>query len=129
MSEASRVLYVGWTGRGNLGDDAITAGGLARLREVLPTACIDLVTDGGEPSPPPADVRWLGPLIDALPGLALDDLGPIDDGLAAALRNTTPDVVICDYNMPAFSAREALAQVRDADLDVPVILVSGEVGE
>jgi PAS domain S-box-containing protein len=52
------------------------------------------------------------------------------DGLAAALRAKTPDVVICDYNMPTFSAREALAQVRDtAGLDVPFILVSGEVGE
>jgi hypothetical protein len=52
------------------------------------------------------------------------------DGLAAALQRQTPDVVICDYNMPAFSAHEALAQVRDAAaLDVPFILVSGEVGE
>jgi PAS domain S-box-containing protein len=52
------------------------------------------------------------------------------EGLAAALRAKTPDVVICDYNMPAFSAHEALAQVRDtAALDVPFILVSGEVGE
>ena len=52
------------------------------------------------------------------------------DGLAAALHRQTPDVVICDYNMPAFSAHEALAQVRDtAALDVPFILVSGEVGE
>jgi PAS domain S-box-containing protein len=51
------------------------------------------------------------------------------EGLADALRATTPDVVICDYNMPAFSAREALAQVRDTALDVPFILVSGEVGE
>ena len=52
------------------------------------------------------------------------------DGLAAALHRQTPDVVICDYNMPGFSAHEALAQVRDtAALDVPFILVSGEVGE
>ncbi len=52
------------------------------------------------------------------------------DGLTAALRRQTPDVVICDYNMPGFSAHEALAQVRDtAALDVPFILVSGEVGE
>jgi PAS domain S-box-containing protein len=51
-------------------------------------------------------------------------------GLSAALRRQAPDVVICDYNMPAFSAHEALAQVHDtADLDVPFILVSGEVGE
>ena len=51
------------------------------------------------------------------------------DGLAAALRRGAPDVVICDYNMPAFSADEALAQVRAAGIDVPFILVSGKVGE
>jgi PAS domain S-box-containing protein len=52
------------------------------------------------------------------------------DGLAEALRRNPPDVVICDYNMPAFSAHEALAQVRaQPSLDVPFILVSGEVGE
>ncbi len=50
-------------------------------------------------------------------------------GLSAALRRGTPDVVICDYNMPAFSADEALAQIRADGVDVPFILVSGEVGE
>ena len=50
-------------------------------------------------------------------------------GLIAALHRRPPDVVICDYNMPAFSAEEALAQIRADGLDVPFILVSGEVGE
>ena len=50
-------------------------------------------------------------------------------GLTAALRRRLPDVVICDYNMPAFSAEEALEQIRADGLDVPFILVSGEVGE
>ena len=50
-------------------------------------------------------------------------------GLAAALQDRPPDVVICDYNMPAFSAHEALDQIRAQRLDVPFILVSGEVGE
>ncbi len=51
------------------------------------------------------------------------------EGMAAALRAGTPDVVICDYNMPAFSAEAALAQLRADGVDVPFILVSGEVGE
>jgi len=34
MSEASRVLYVGWTGRGNLGDDAIADALTPRLSNV-----------------------------------------------------------------------------------------------
>jgi PAS domain S-box-containing protein len=50
-------------------------------------------------------------------------------GLTAALHRRPPDVVICDYNMPAFSAEEALKQIRADALDVPFILVSGEVGE
>jgi PAS domain S-box-containing protein len=51
------------------------------------------------------------------------------EGLRTALRDHAPDVVICDYNMPAFSAEEALALIREDGLDVPFILVSGEVGE
>jgi PAS domain S-box-containing protein len=50
-------------------------------------------------------------------------------GLSAALHRRPPDAVICDYNMPAFSAEEALEQIRADGLDVPFILVSGEVGE
>lgn len=74
-----RVLVMAPGGVANLGDDAITEGGLARLREVLPTARIDLLTDGGQPPPLPVDVRWLGPLIDALPGLTHDEVAGADD--------------------------------------------------
>ncbi|GAA3383535.1 response regulator [Cryptosporangium minutisporangium] len=48
---------------------------------------------------------------------------------AAALQERRPDVVISDVNMPAFSAEEALQLLRQAGLDVPFILVSGQVGE
>jgi PAS domain S-box-containing protein len=40
-----------------------------------------------------------------------------------------PDVVISDYNLPAFTAEEALKILRDRDCDAPFILVSGQVGE
>ena len=50
-------------------------------------------------------------------------------GLTTVLHRRRPDVVICDYNMPTFSAEEALAQIRANGLDVPFILVSGAVGE
>ncbi|GGQ40556.1 hybrid sensor histidine kinase/response regulator [Couchioplanes azureus] len=49
--------------------------------------------------------------------------------VAAALRDRPPDVVICDYNMPALRAEDALEQIRRQDPDIPFILVSGEVGE
>jgi PAS domain S-box-containing protein len=51
------------------------------------------------------------------------------DGLAEALRRRPPDVVICDYNLPAFTADEALGIIGASTPDVPFILVSGEVGE
>jgi PAS domain S-box-containing protein len=50
-------------------------------------------------------------------------------GVAAALDERRPDAVISDYNMPGFRAEEALEQVRACDADIPVILVSGQVGE
>jgi PAS domain S-box-containing protein len=49
--------------------------------------------------------------------------------VADALAARRPDVVICDYNLPSFSAADALAVLRNSGLDVPFILVSGAVGE
>lgn len=49
--------------------------------------------------------------------------------LIDALRLRRPDVIICDYNMPLLSAAEALEQITAMDIDVPFILVSGQVGE
>jgi hypothetical protein len=51
------------------------------------------------------------------------------EGLAAALARCSPDVVICDYNMPGLRAEDALEQVRAYDPDIPFLLVSGQVGE
>ncbi|GIM95769.1 hybrid sensor histidine kinase/response regulator [Paractinoplanes toevensis] len=51
------------------------------------------------------------------------------ESMAAALAARSPDVVICDYNMPGFRAEEALEQVRTHDPDIPFLMVSGQVGE
>ncbi len=51
------------------------------------------------------------------------------DAVSEALTARPPDIVICDYNLPAFSAQEALRAMRGIGLDVPFILVSGAVGE
>ncbi|WP_238012401.1 response regulator [Dactylosporangium sp. AC04546] len=51
------------------------------------------------------------------------------DQLRASLAVRRPDVVISDYNLPAFSAEEALRILRDARCDAPFLLVSGQVGE
>jgi PAS domain S-box-containing protein len=50
-------------------------------------------------------------------------------GFAAALRDRRPDLIISDYHMPQFSAEEALVMLEASGLDVPFILVSGQIGE
>lgn len=51
------------------------------------------------------------------------------DGMRDALKERGWDVVIADYRMPGFSGPEALQVLKDADIDIPFILVSGRVGE
>jgi signal transduction histidine kinase len=46
-----------------------------------------------------------------------------------ALRDDSWDVIISDYNLPDFSAPEALAILNEAGLDIPFIVISGTVGE
>ena len=40
-----------------------------------------------------------------------------------------PDVIISDHSLPAFSSTDALACIRERDLDVPFIVVSGTIDE
>lgn len=47
----------------------------------------------------------------------------------AALRGRTPDIVLSDYKMPAFSAEDALRLLHETALDIPFILVSGQIGD
>jgi PAS domain S-box-containing protein len=49
--------------------------------------------------------------------------------VAEALTARPPDIVICDYNLPGFSAQDALAMLRESGLDGSFILISGAVGE
>lgn len=39
------------------------------------------------------------------------------------------DVIICDYHIPGFGALDALALIRGLGFDLPVIVVSGVIGE
>lgn len=48
--------------------------------------------------------------------------------LAAVLAQPW-DIIIADYHLPGFSALDALRWVREHDLDVPLIVVSGAIGE
>jgi signal transduction histidine kinase len=47
------------------------------------------------------------------------------EAMAAALDEGEWDIVICDYNMPEFSAPHALALLQDRETDIPFIVVSG----
>jgi phosphoserine phosphatase RsbU/P len=51
------------------------------------------------------------------------------DGLARTLRDKTWDIILSDYNLPTFSAPEALKVVQESGLDLPFIIISGGIGE
>ena len=50
------------------------------------------------------------------------------EGFLAGLQEH-PDIVLCDYSLPAMTALDALGILRDQHLDVPLIVVSGVMDE
>ena len=55
----------------------------------------------------------------------VEEAGPMREALATR----TWDAVVSDHNLPRFSSFEALKVLRDSDLDLPFLVVSGEMGE
>ena len=51
------------------------------------------------------------------------------DSLQSALNSEKWDVILSDYNLPDFDAGEALTLLKENDLDIPLIIVSGCIGE
>ncbi|MEN6586086.1 MAG: EAL domain-containing protein [Sulfuricella sp.] len=51
------------------------------------------------------------------------------EALEASLGAHVWDVVITDHNMPGFNSSAAIAMVHQHDQDLPVIIVSGSIGE
>jgi diguanylate cyclase (GGDEF)-like protein/PAS domain S-box-containing protein len=45
------------------------------------------------------------------------------------LDEATWDLIVADYSLPSFSAIRALAIVRQRDMDVPFLILSGTIGE
>ena len=43
--------------------------------------------------------------------------------------DAAPDIILSDYNLPGFGGLQALTLLRQRDLDIPFILVSGTIGE
>jgi PAS domain S-box-containing protein len=52
-----------------------------------------------------------------------------ESALTGALQRQPWDIILCDYAMPQLSVAEVMRVVRAAALDVPVLIVSGHVGE
>jgi two-component system, cell cycle sensor histidine kinase and response regulator CckA len=46
-----------------------------------------------------------------------------------AALSTNPDVILCDYNLPQFSAPHALELLQESGRDTPFLIVSGSIGE
>jgi PAS domain S-box-containing protein len=46
-----------------------------------------------------------------------------------ALQDKTWDVILCDYQLPGFNGIEAIALLQRMEIDIPIIIVSGVIGE
>jgi DNA-binding NtrC family response regulator len=46
-----------------------------------------------------------------------------------ALEEKQWDIILCDYKMPNFSGPSALALLKEANIDIPFIIVSGVIDE
>ncbi|MFA6015207.1 MAG: diguanylate cyclase [Gallionellaceae bacterium] len=46
-----------------------------------------------------------------------------------ALENFNPDIVLADYNLPSYNGRIALDHIKQHYPDLPVIMVTGAIGE
>lgn len=51
------------------------------------------------------------------------------ESMKAALTASAWDIILCDYAMPNFNALAALEVLKQADLDLPFIIISGTIGE
>ncbi|MGA2780786.1 MAG: PAS domain S-box protein [Smithella sp.] len=46
-----------------------------------------------------------------------------------ALKEKQWDIILCDYKMPKFNAPSAIAIFKKANIDIPIIVVTGTIGE
>lgn len=51
------------------------------------------------------------------------------EAMLAMLTSRNWDIILCDYSLPNFSALEALATLHGSGQDIPLIVISGTVGE
>jgi PAS domain S-box-containing protein len=46
-----------------------------------------------------------------------------------ALKDKTWDIILSDYKMPHFSGEQAIGLLKETNIDIPIIIVSGAIGE
>ncbi|MCE5211469.1 MAG: PAS domain S-box protein, partial [Deltaproteobacteria bacterium] len=46
-----------------------------------------------------------------------------------ALLENQWDIILCDYRLPKFNAPSAIALLKETNLNLPVIIISGKIGE
>ncbi len=46
-----------------------------------------------------------------------------------ALRDRRWDVILCDFKLPGFDGLEAISVIKTSGLDIPILIVSGTIGE
>src|ERR1044072_310069 len=51
------------------------------------------------------------------------------EAMTEALQTREWDVMLCDYSMPNFDALQALKLLKEIKLDIPLIVISGTIGE
>jgi len=51
------------------------------------------------------------------------------EAMRTALREKTWDIIVCDYQMPQFNGLAAIALLKETGIDIPMIIVSGAIGE
>jgi len=51
------------------------------------------------------------------------------EGMTDALNTGVFDIILADYNLPDFSAPDALALLKESGRDLPFIVISGGIGE
>ena len=52
-----------------------------------------------------------------------------DDAMKKALQEKQWDMILCDCNLQKFNAPSAIAVLKEANIDIPLIIISGSVGE
>jgi len=46
-----------------------------------------------------------------------------------SLKEKQWDIILCDYKLPKFDAPSAITLLKEANIDIPLIIVSGSIGE